>query len=525
MKEETFKRTNEVGVSIEYEVIAHYPKDGREYVIYTDFVPTNDIYKIRLFADEKIADNKLERLDAKKEKEVIESFYNEVMKNIVSTNSKIETKEVQEEQVSNDRIKKLEKELERAIEKKDDKEIIHLRGQIIKELSQRIKAEKDPIKKEELEKQKRDYIDEHKKLINKKYKTDYSDKKKNIKGIVTVLPKGVALAFKKVAVTIEELKLAKTTKQKAYGMLETIKSTLQLLGTPIDFTIRFAVNHWYLALLLLTLGLPDKIPSLFGKKSRQNDNQEVNNNGIGEPETVAGWGVSNQGYSTQGFGSERVMQPETTAGWGVSNQGYSTQGFGSERVMQPVIENITSQVGELSSEVTQAMEKVSEEFINSMKHNNHIVLGEDLPYTPTIIHSPEEYVNYVKSINPKVDINIENALVKYQENFRDMSPYELPRDIIWPEAETQMLFFATKEDLVRQILSGENAELTQCFENFDNQTMLDKIINNPETHQMIEDLAKNLGISVAKATILVSLAYATFKVAEFAAIGPLALHP
>ncbi|MBQ6135162.1 MAG: hypothetical protein IJI60_02470 [Bacilli bacterium] len=271
MIEEKFVRKNEIGVDIEYEKIAIYPKEDKEYLIYTDYVPSNDLYKIRLYADRKLGENKYERLSEKEEKRILEEFYNDTLKEILKLDDEL-VEELDSEEKT--KLERLQDELEEAKKKNNEKELLHIRGQIIKELNYQIKSEKDPAKKEELEELKKKTLEDHKELINKKYKDDYTKKKKTFAGIVTVLPKGIALAFKKVAATIEELKLAKTTKEKTDGILETLKDSVELIGTPVDFSIRFAVNHWYLLLLLLSIKLPiiDNIPFFKNIKNKLGNN-------------------------------------------------------------------------------------------------------------------------------------------------------------------------------------------------------------------------------------------------------------
>ena len=47
---ETFIRKNDIGVDIEYTIVAHYKADEREYIIYTDFVSDKE-FGVRLFVD------------------------------------------------------------------------------------------------------------------------------------------------------------------------------------------------------------------------------------------------------------------------------------------------------------------------------------------------------------------------------------------------------------------------------------------------------------------------------------------
>ena len=49
---EKFVRKNEVGLDVTYTVIGKYEKDGKNYIIYTDFVTDNtSIIGLKLFVD------------------------------------------------------------------------------------------------------------------------------------------------------------------------------------------------------------------------------------------------------------------------------------------------------------------------------------------------------------------------------------------------------------------------------------------------------------------------------------------
>ena len=146
----------------------------------------------------------------------------------------------------------LQNQLEKALIENDQKQITILRGRIIQELKKKIKLSEN-TEKEQLEKQLREMLEQHKMHIESRYKNEYSDEKKTFSAIVKVLPKGVGLSIKKVNATIEELKLAKKNKEKIFKTLETAKDLIEVPGTVVDFTIRFAIRHWYLLLLLLKL--------------------------------------------------------------------------------------------------------------------------------------------------------------------------------------------------------------------------------------------------------------------------------
>ena len=73
---ETFKRKNDIGVDIEYTVLAKFKSDERDYIIYTDFVSDDkDIY--RLYVDMVNGDNRVTLSESGKDV-ILDKFRNEV---------------------------------------------------------------------------------------------------------------------------------------------------------------------------------------------------------------------------------------------------------------------------------------------------------------------------------------------------------------------------------------------------------------------------------------------------------------
>ncbi|MBR1385536.1 MAG: hypothetical protein IJ568_01760 [Bacilli bacterium] len=71
---EKFVRKNEVGLDVTYTVIGKYEKDGKNYIIYTDFVTDNtSIIGLKLFVD-LVNKGKSERLISEEEKNIIKEF-------------------------------------------------------------------------------------------------------------------------------------------------------------------------------------------------------------------------------------------------------------------------------------------------------------------------------------------------------------------------------------------------------------------------------------------------------------------
>lgn len=176
-----------------------------------------------------------------------------------------------------DKIEELKKLLNEAIEAKSNKDITVCRGRLIKALKKEIAniksgdlSENDEKKLKELEDYLSEEISSHKDNLSVRYKEEFRKKKATVPAIFTVLPRGVGLAFKKILNCIDELKQAKTNKQRIFGVLDVVKSIGLFAATPFIFAGKFIVKHWYLLLLLLALL---KMPHLPGKdKSNDNDN-------------------------------------------------------------------------------------------------------------------------------------------------------------------------------------------------------------------------------------------------------------
>jgi len=77
---ESFRRKNEIGIEIEYDIVGYYKEGGKVYCIYTDFVPENNNIGIRLFVDEKINDESI-RLAKDDEQKIISKFNKSILEN------------------------------------------------------------------------------------------------------------------------------------------------------------------------------------------------------------------------------------------------------------------------------------------------------------------------------------------------------------------------------------------------------------------------------------------------------------
>ena len=74
---ETFYKRNDIGVNIEYTVVAKYKVEDKEYVIYTDFVDDEN-YLFRLYVD-MVANGKSLTLSSSASQSIIEKFWDEII--------------------------------------------------------------------------------------------------------------------------------------------------------------------------------------------------------------------------------------------------------------------------------------------------------------------------------------------------------------------------------------------------------------------------------------------------------------
>ena len=134
-------------------------------------------------------------------------------------------------------------------------------GRLISNIKKEIKRAKNnenlSSEEEKLLKQLEELLDNqlewHKGELATRYKKEFLKKPATFKAIVTTLPHGIGLQAKKIANCINQLKEAKTNKERIFKVMELGKETGLFAATPVIFTTKFIVKHWYLILLLLML--------------------------------------------------------------------------------------------------------------------------------------------------------------------------------------------------------------------------------------------------------------------------------
>ncbi len=183
-------------------------------------------------------------------------------------------------------IEEMNDDLKRTMEKESVKKVTVKRGRLIRKIKAEIKkiksssnlSEEDTERLVKLEEQLSYELDNHKKQLSIRYKEEFLKGKATVPAIFTTLPKGISLQVKKIANCINELKIAKSNKEKIFNVASLAKSIGMLVATPAIFTAKFVVAHWYLLLLLLSM-LPKKgtevVPDKIEKKQQNEINMET----------------------------------------------------------------------------------------------------------------------------------------------------------------------------------------------------------------------------------------------------------
>ena len=173
-----------------------------------------------------------------------------------------------------DDIKELEAAIKEAQIKAKPGEITANRGRLIRKIREELAKAKnggtpeEKAKIAELEELLSNTVTEHKDQLSGRYKKEFVEPAGSLKSTITALPKGIALAVQKVATCISSIKDAKNNKERLFSIIDTLKSAGLLAATPLIFTGKFMVKHWYLV-VLFTAYLVD-LPRYLVEKTAEN---------------------------------------------------------------------------------------------------------------------------------------------------------------------------------------------------------------------------------------------------------------
>ena len=473
-------------------------------------------------------------------------------------------------------IEKLKKEVSYCVEANHASKVTATRGRLIKKLMQAIKElEKIENKTDEeskiLEGYYNDLVDQtffHKMQLKDRYSKEFLNAEAKVPDIITTLPKGLSLQFERIENAITELKSATTMKAKMKAIVHFGKELGLFVSTPVIFTGKFIIEHWYLLLLLLPRlhnwfknkdkdkektqedGLPQEQEQevtefvLDKVKEEQEQTQLVPNGAVTEPEgqlvpAPANTDLTAQGYpsSTEGYQPQprpaidykndpRFQAPKEDGRFTVEEADPSIfENSGAQVPTEVVVQNEGTPVEiapVMSEEEKRYIDELNNKFLDSLESDYGYVVGSRHPDV-TVVHNAEEYVDYVLSKNPGADINVENAKEFYEKWYPNQS--RIDQDVIWPEVYDNPCYFATEQEFAEYLASGENMQLNAYYQNFvengGNMDLFSRVSKAFEKSDYGQFLA-SLGFSGSAALVLFSL-YEAGKYALAAPTGGVSL--
>ncbi len=78
---ESFYKKNDLGVSIEYTIVSYYEEEPNNYVIYTDFVESDNDMGVRLFVSQ-VTDDELIDISAEEQERIKQLFLKTITERI-----------------------------------------------------------------------------------------------------------------------------------------------------------------------------------------------------------------------------------------------------------------------------------------------------------------------------------------------------------------------------------------------------------------------------------------------------------
>ena len=435
-------------------------------------------------------------------------------------------------------------------------------GRLIRSIKKEIRDAKnsdneESIKKiEDLKKLLDIQLEWHGKHLKKRYSEEFIHEKADFKSLVTVLPKAVGIAVKRVTNSINKLKEAKSNKEKAFGLLDTVKETGLLVATPVIYAAKFIVSHWYLIFLFLSLFKNFR----FGKGKDRDRNDKDKGQPELEPQTVLA--------TDSEMGKVRIKVPEAKpVGLGDPN---TEPNLGRVPKAEPVVtadpntviipapkdvvpkempktvdpvtvDTVVEKVPQVTADPntvivpapkdvvpkavpktvdpvtvnepvepietlpaltdaeTAEVQQISEDFFDSLESNYGFFIGERHPEVE-VVHSADEFREVTGVNSNDAEWLYERHAAQYGNKFEG--------EVMWPEVyernfEGAHRYFSTREELAEYILSGQDPNLQMYLKNYKppEAFSLTNLYNNSGFAKTME----NLGIPAAAGVGLFAL--------------------
>ncbi len=386
-----------------------------------------------------------------------------------------------------------------------------------------------------------DQMEWHKDQLTSRYKNEFRKKPATFAAIITVLPKGIKLQADRVVHCIRQLKEAKTNKERIFKVLELGKQLGLLAATPVIFTVKFIVKHWYLLLLLLLLL---RLPNFGWLKQKQEkpdhemeeqyqeqeayefENSPATNpvpddvkdsvtKPVPEPVTKPVTKPVVNAEAANDLSAETARQEQMQIQQQAREAANATEQATQVAETSQAVE--TAQVVETAQETLTAEQqatanKVAESFISNLERDYRFFVASRHSDV-MVVHSAQDYANAINNINPSLHLTAETA-----EAFCLRQPTVGPvtQAVVWPEADTSIRFFENEAELANYVISGEDQALNDYYYNFINMGESQGLFGSLGNTSLFNQFCQTLGVSGTGGIVLFCL----YEIAQYGLAGP-----
>lgn len=88
-------------------------------------------------------------------------------------------------------------------------------------------------------------LKEHRENLDKRFSSEFLEKRSRLTSIFTELPNAIGLSIKKLNNSINELSAAKTQRRKLASIKQIAKDSAKVVSTPVLFTGKYVMSNWY----------------------------------------------------------------------------------------------------------------------------------------------------------------------------------------------------------------------------------------------------------------------------------------
>ena len=149
---------------------------------------------------------------------------------------------------------------------------------------------------------------------------------------------------------------------------------------------------------------------------------------------------------------------------------------------------------------------VYNDFFEHLNDQGYSFIIADQNPDMVVVHNASEFIEHVKSIDPTIPVTEENALRLYESTIVG-SPQPAEMKVYWVNSGSpidQYHYYETSQEFVEHIASNQEPALTEYYQRYASQDMNPSSFSTT-SNELIQALAKRLGISMAEAAVIFAL--------------------